>query len=82
MGVGRALVGRAWTGGGGRGRVWEGRWGLYKGPQRPPASQLSSPAALRARVQPYIGLFLLDVSLRLPFGEGGGRATVSRQRGL
>ena len=52
------------TGGGGRGRVWEGPWGLYKGPQRPPASQISSPTAARARVQPYIGLFPLDACLR------------------
>ena len=42
-----------WTGVGGRGRVWEGRWGLYEGPQRPPASRISSPTAARARVQPY-----------------------------
>ena len=59
-----------WTGGGGRGRVWEGRWGLYKGPQRPPASRISSPTAARARVQPYIGLFPLDACLR-PLQRGG-----------
>ena len=59
-----------WTGGGGRGRVWEGRWGLYKGPQRPPASRISSPTAARTRVQPYIGLFPLDVCLR-PLQRGG-----------
>ena len=59
-----------WTGGGGRGRVWEGRWGLYKGPQRPPASRISSPTAVRARVQPYIGLFPLDECLH-PLQRGG-----------
>ncbi len=59
-----------WTGVGGRGRVWEGRWGLYKGPQRPPASRISSPTAARARVQPYIGLFPLDACLR-PLQRGG-----------
>jgi hypothetical protein len=50
--------------------VWEGRWGLYKGPQRPPASRISSPTAARTRVQPYIGLFPLDVCLR-PLQRGG-----------
>ena len=45
------------------------------------ASRISSPAAPRAQVQPYIGLFPLDAYLRLPFGEGVGRVTVSRQRG-
>ena len=59
-----------WTGGGGRGRVREGRWGLYKGPQRPPASRISSPTAACARVQPYIGLFPLDACLR-PLQRGG-----------
>jgi hypothetical protein len=59
-----------WTWGGGRGRVWEGRWGLYKGPQRPPASRISSPTAARTRVQPYIGLFPLDACLR-PLQRGG-----------
>ncbi len=61
---------RPWTGGGGRGRVWEGCWGLYKGPQRPPASRISSPTATHTRVQPYIGLFPLDACLR-PLQRGG-----------
>jgi hypothetical protein len=59
-----------WTGGGGRGRVWEGRWGLYKGPQRPHASRISSPTARSARVQPYIGLFPPKACL-CPLQRGG-----------
>ena len=33
----------------GHGGAWEGRWGLYKDPQRPPASRFPPPA-VRARV--------------------------------
>ena len=63
-----------WTGVGGRGRVWEGRWGLYKGPQRPPASRISSPTVS------HISAFSRSTrAFAHSKEEGGSRATVSRQ---
>jgi len=40
----------------GHGRAWDGRWGVYKGPQRPPASRIPSPAA-RTRAPSHISAF-------------------------